>query len=136
METENNKLIQEEEIQDLLQSIKDAEFDITDYKAQLKALGYKGELDEEEYRKGLSTSHGWVSVKERLPEDKQEVLCFNGYSPVMSVYREVTNEHSPRFGGVGNFEVQKYPDEHDRVHSSYWAEVTHWMPLPPRPESE
>lgn len=71
----------------------------------------------EEYRKGLSTSQGWVSVKERLPEPFFHVLIYGtqGHYGISCIDAS---------GGFDDYTL--YEDE----------EVTHWMPLPPRPESE
>jgi len=68
----------------------------------------------------------WISVKERLPEDGQDVF---GYWPLYSESKKIT--------GL-NYSVVKF-----RKDNSWWSlEVTeddfcspsHWMPLPEAPK--
>lgn len=56
----------------------------------------------------------WISVKERLPKEKQWVL--------------VTNEHGEMFTG---WYEHKYKNWHLEVMGYY---PTHWMLLPEKPE--
>ena len=61
----------------------------------------------------------WISVKERLPEPRVEVMV---YCP----------ERKTQYCAF-------YADKHWRIFGSYdtvWGEVTHWRPLPKTPESE
>lgn len=61
----------------------------------------------------LEQNNGWISVKDRLPEPKAMVLahCTNG-----------------RMLTVGYFDKD--------LEYLTSGRVTHWMPLPPKPESE
>lgn len=56
----------------------------------------------------------WISVKERLPEKDEEVLCFFVYPDLTTMCQNVYYGGG-RWLGEGNF-------------------VTHWMPLPEPPK--
>lgn len=71
----------------------------------------------------------WIPVSERLPEEGQKVLVYS---------KECEGELDCSFGeGI-------YKVSFDRINNSYltedvgysrWAnKITHWMPLPPKPE--
>lgn len=75
----------------------------------------------EEYRQSSPVESKWVSVKERLPEDEQEVLCNTGSKRVVMA----------RFFAPDKFQIQKYHVAGDRTSVNYWSDVTHWMELPP-----
>ena len=74
------------------------------------------------YRDGV-TIQKWISVKDRLPERFENVLCYfpeKDYgSAVMVDYNESTREEITVF--ASQFK---------------WGKVTHWMPLPEPPVEE
>lgn len=78
--------------------------------------GYQAAKDET----NLPTSAKWISVKERLPEDGQDVLvCVNGQ--VLISYVHGMKGFSSKWGLAENGET-------------IWP--THWMPLPEAPKGE
>lgn len=94
----------------------------------------------EEYRKGLSTSQGWVSVNERLPErvpnkNYSQVQCL-----VNKRYEWKRGDNSGVYYQIQiltfNHEHECWDGEDGDDHDCAIDQVTHWMPLPPRPESE
>jgi hypothetical protein len=66
----------------------------------------------------------WVDVKERLPEDGQQVLAWEkGGRCVTAIWKE----HNP----VGSFLAYSYfTEELEEA-----EEITHWMPLPSPPST-
>lgn len=66
----------------------------------------------------------WFNVKEKLPIEGENVLCWNKGSEkaVMARYER------------GEFYVEKYPDMFDRCVASYWGNVMYWQPLPKAPK--
>ena len=73
---------------------------------------------------------GWISVKDRLPEESGNVLvCIklsyaNGARHVQMCHYSVYHKW---FGGFDKSEKSSLPD---------YTTVTHWMPLPSLPEEE
>ena len=65
---------------------------------------------------------GWVSVEERLPEDDRNVLVF------------ISAPHAPYCYGIGSYGPMNGPRwrSRDIMFRSHF--VSHWRPLPPRPE--
>ena len=61
----------------------------------------------------------WISVKDRLPEENETVLAYDGDFVEPSVF----------YGDHGFYELDKY--EADPL-----CGVTHWMPLPEPPKGE
>jgi hypothetical protein len=74
--------------------------------------------------------NGWISVKDRLPELRQEVLVWydNGYEVAYLQKFEPPKLQYPQFNNVEMFEWC-FGDFED-------FDVTHWMPLPDRPKEE
>jgi hypothetical protein len=83
---------------------------------------------------GLKPINEWVSVKERLPEDTEEVLLYTGTDIVQGYYRDgywrgsciVTDNMNDVY-------------VNDRVickQGSHFDFVTHWQPLPQPPINE
>lgn len=74
--------------------------------------------------------NGWVSVKDRLPELRQEVLVWydNGYEVAYLQKFEPPKLQYPQFNNVEMFEWC-FGDFED-------FDVTHWMPLPEPPKEE
>ena len=61
----------------------------------------------------------WISVEDELPEFHKQILFYAGN--IDGLMKGAFYSHSHRFqDGYGNF--------------FYKSDVTHWMPLPPRPE--
>ena len=58
----------------------------------------------------------WISVKERLPEERLYVLC----------YIKLSDD--------GTRDIKKVLTQRQGVWDDYDSYVTHWMPLPPQPE--
>jgi hypothetical protein len=59
----------------------------------------------------------WISIKERLPENSQMVICYNGYI-VIKIY-----DNSIFYDG----------DYHWSGKPIGKVEPTHWLPLPEKP---
>jgi Protein of unknown function (DUF551) len=72
----------------------------------------------------------WISVKDRLPELRQEVLVWydNGYEVAYLQKFEPPKLQYPQFNNVEMFEWC-FGDFED-------FDVTHWMPLPEPPKEE
>lgn len=62
------------------------------------------------------TAVGWISVKDRLPENKQWALC----KCRAGIYEVLRNDFGSWY--------------HDKGHTYMSGFVTHWMPLPEPPE--
>ena len=82
----------------------------------IKALQY----DRDQYQKGFEDGKSlnkWISVKDRLPEEKQSVLVHyvDGWMPIAFLL----NGKWYQSGG-----------------ETSWLSVTHWMPLPEAPKEE
>ena len=69
------------------------------------------------------TIGGWISVKDRLPEEETEYLCWFGDYP-LGAFAGVCRWNKV----IGTFWC--YSD------STKWAFVTHYMPLPEPPKEE
>ena len=65
----------------------------------------------------LKAQQRWIPVTERLPEDDDDVLIMSSGSISMGYY-SVCNEYWADYINV------------------YYDDVTHWMPLPERPEED
>lgn len=68
------------------------------------------------------TIDGWISVKDRLPEESGDVLVYNGHFYVVSF--------SKQWEAFNHFDFLGKPDKMAYV----MTDVTHWMPLPKPPE--
>lgn len=80
----------------------------------------------------------WISVKDRLPKDRQKVLVFQKAKPY-NVTTIGTCWYSKRLVDVDDFFFQR--QLHDGFYDSdseygYYevGDVTHWMPLPEAPK--
>ncbi len=83
------------------------------------------------YRAGYqAAAPQWISVKDRLPELRQEVLVWynNGYEVAYLQKFEPPKLQYPQFNNVEMFEWC-FGDFED-------FDVTHWMPLPEPPKEE
>lgn len=86
--------------------IKDIDGDLLDGIAEARAI---------EKIENAPTIGGWISVKDRLPEEYERILTYDKYSDVKE-----------------NRLLRSYPC----VSWSYGFHVTHWMPLPESPKEE
>ncbi|MBW9400300.1 DUF551 domain-containing protein [Leclercia sp. EC_58] len=64
----------------------------------------------------------WVKCSERMPEVRERVIGWNGYSIqtcsyVSNTYAKTAKGREPRF----------------EINTGIWHGVTHWMPLPKEP---
>ena len=80
----------------------------------LKALADARAFYEEGYRAAMRRSE-WISVKERLPEDKEPVLIWVYDAYEIGWYRT---------------DIKRWESELEKNYGCY---VTHWMPLPQPP---
>ena len=62
----------------------------------------------------------WISVKERLPEDRKPVLVYTGGGFICKAYWFNTNDSIEWISFVNFEDIEEY--------------VTHWMPLPEPPK--
>ena len=103
-----------------------------DIREKLVALFYENNVRCDQKIEGLAddvidiiahsiTTHEWISVKDRLPELGERVICTDGYA-VFEQYR------------VGLSCVYGMWDRGGL--KSPMQEVTHWMPLPQPPKGE
>ena len=69
------------------------------------------------------TPDGWISCSERMPEIRQTVIGWNGYTVRQCVYTR--NEYA---------KTQKGRDPRFEILTGIWHGVTHWMPLPEPPQ--
>lgn len=76
-----------------------------------------------EYEKAQNTSaSGWVSVEERLPEDYQYVLTWNGEYRVID--KLMPDNEWENYRLIKQIEPEEYRN---------LAKITHWQSLPPAP---
>lgn len=68
----------------------------------------------------------WISVKERLPENEEEVLVACADS--VKVYGVCYSPKYKLFNSCDSYETREDAEKHA------FKEVTHWMPFPPKPE--
>ncbi len=80
----------------------------------------------------------WISVKDRLPEDKQVVLVYsmNTYSVTFEKLVKPAIFEIRHFHKEGEGEFGRYWDSFrgDRITAFNWTHITHWMPLPEPPK--
>ena len=97
----------------------------------LKALAYDREQYKKGYADGREAGNEWISVKDRLPDNKEhdwvlaQVVEDNGFMHIPKVmeYRQQKNDwYEETYGWIS---------EHDGAFT-----VTHWMPLPEPPKEE
>lgn len=88
------------------------------------SAGYKAEQDQladaDKVMNSLNNSNGWISVKDRLPEDGQEVLVFEEGTISTNCYS---------YNRVLSFRWDLYPN-------GFNCNPSHWMPLPAPPKEE
>jgi hypothetical protein len=72
-----------------------------------------------------------IPITEHLPEENQDVIGWNGKKLVAAKYvtKDVLiDEKTYATESKGIFQVEKYSCELDRTVTTYWNEITHWMP--------
>jgi hypothetical protein len=72
-----------------------------------------------------------IPIKEKLPDQNQDVIAWNGICLVAAKY--VIRSHvidciTDNTQEVGMFEIEKYVSQGDRLLVTYWRDITHWMP--------
>jgi hypothetical protein len=82
------------------------------------------------------TVQEWISVKDRLPEDRQWVL---GWCGCGRIYHDILHFATCLENISCDFEGSKCSGFYD--HDSEWGyyevtDITHWMPLPQPPKGE
>lgn len=71
----------------------------------------------------------WISVKDRLPDNKFKVIVYTKWpEEYLSI---VPQDYEIRLA-----HYHKDSDEWEILHNRYDIEVTHWMPLPSLPEEK
>lgn len=63
----------------------------------------------------------WIRVEDQLPEDRVEILVFNGDACSVTIYL------SEFYSNYGYHQWSHMDEQYD------YSKVTHWMPLPDRP---
>lgn len=72
----------------------------------------------------------WISVKDKLPtkNDKDVVCLINGY-PMLGIVTDANLF-------LGNEQIYFYWPNGKWLKNNYYAEITHWMPLPKPPKEK
>ena len=99
----------------------------------------KHEATELAYKKGYEDGKPkWIPVTERLPEDRNQLLCFGGakgweYARIAGFAICLENVDQYDFEGQKRSGFYGYDSEY-----GYYEEtdITHWMPMPEPPEGE
>lgn len=114
-------------IEDALLVLREEHRQRTDSYTTYLAHGGKGDPAEEVGLDALAIAISalektkWISVKDRLPELGERVICTDGYA----VFEQYRVESSCVYGMWDRFGLK-----------SPMQEVTHWMPLPTPPKGE
>lgn len=69
---------------------------------------------------------GWVSVKDRLPNNGQNVIAIGTW------FGEINGRGESEYTGIGTWEGNRVCIDSD-TYSTEIIEVTHWQPLPAPP---
>lgn len=106
-------------LDEIIEAAKEWEEDI--YALVLKCLDGEWEETQGDY---VEPDNGWISVKDRLPDDKERYLiCTEGGRIDIAYYQptgDKFSDYEPFWQGSCRFT----------------AEVTHWQPLPEPPKGE
>lgn len=86
----------------------------------------RGDISDEiaiRFNEEMEKQNGWISVKDRLPEDNERVLAIGiGTHAIPCKFRD--NKFYR--------DVDLFSD--DRIVTAYYTTITHWMPLPKPPQ--
>ena len=96
-----------------------AEYNVAERPADLPEAGASAERISSVVRSNATT--GWISVKDRLPEDAMLYLCFGEIWYNKNIQQQFIR-------------VVEYKNCKFRCDFNPCAYVTHWMPLPEPPE--
>lgn len=72
-----------------------------------------------------------IPITQRLPEEDQDVIAWNGKKLVAAKYvkRNFLVSQDPFVTEMrGQFQIEKYTSEGDRSIVANWVGITHWMP--------
>lgn len=73
------------------------------------------------FKDNLSEKSKWINVKEQLPEENKLIIIFDEGFGINIAFRRFSSIH---------YEWSSMWDENYQ----FFSEVTHWMPLPNKPE--
>ena len=94
---------------------------------RLSKLTYNGDFiigeAEDRFKKDYEEDHGWISVKDRLPEVGQKVLTY-------SKYGHVSDRTLERHGGQNGYDVLLFSPDGMKP----GTDITHWMSLSEPPK--
>jgi hypothetical protein len=88
------------------------------------------------YEKGKQDAMKWIPVTERLPEDRQGVLCCCGCDRIyhnIIHFAKCLEDISYDFEGLKRSGFYDYDGEWGYYEVT---DITHWMPLPEPPKGE
>lgn len=76
----------------------------------------------------LMNANEWISVKDRLPQNEQAVLCYGHYSYDQEDFEIDAEIYHAIYLSIGYWEVVNQ--------MTCIMQVTHWMPLPEKPKDK
>lgn len=72
-----------------------------------------------------------IPLTERTPNEDQDVIGWNGVRLVAAKYVKrlyASDSDHTKVEEVFMFQTEKYPCELDRSITTFWRDITHWMP--------